>query len=91
MVLANTLDILSQASTIVEFIFSTDLLNVQRSILGQINKCMSLAYEENVFLPLWDILWEPSVGKEWDNNCGIVGFISRDKNKGDQFIYADQG
>lgn len=51
MVLTNTLDTLSQASTIVEFIFSTDLLNVQRSILGQINKCMNLAYEENVFLP----------------------------------------
>lgn len=52
MVLANTLDILSQASTIVEFIFSSDLLNVQRSVLGQINKYMNLAYEENVFLPL---------------------------------------
>ena len=52
MVLANTLNILSQASTIVEFIFSADLLNVQRSILGQINKYMNLAYEENVFLPL---------------------------------------
>lgn len=51
MVLANTLDILSQASTI-EFIFSSDLLNVQRSVLGQINKYMNLAYEENVFLPL---------------------------------------
>lgn len=52
MVLANTLDILRQASTIVEFILSTDLLNVQRSILGQISKFMNLAYEKNVFLPL---------------------------------------
>lgn len=36
-ILANALDIVRKASMIGEFIFSTELSNVQRSILGQIN------------------------------------------------------
>lgn len=50
-ILANALGILSQASTIAEFIFPTDLLKVQRSIVGQI-KYMSLAQEKSMFLSL---------------------------------------
>ena len=37
-ILANALDIVRKASMIGEFIFSTELSSVQRSILGQINK-----------------------------------------------------
>ena len=50
-ILANTLNILKKGSTIEESIFSTELLNAQRSIMGQIKKYMSL---EMLDWPLMD-------------------------------------
>lgn len=51
MISANTLNILKKASTTEESISSTELLNAQRSIMGQIKKYMSL---EMLDWPLMD-------------------------------------
>ena len=58
------LDILHQASTIEELLFSAELLYLQRCNLGKINKYMSLAEEKQVCLLLGGILLKLCMERE---------------------------
>ena len=61
-ILANALDIVRKASMIGEFIFSTELSSVQRSILGQINKSWVQSHISHgwLFATPWTVAcWAP--------------------------------